>query len=61
MVACVPDTGPGGPLIRKLLLDRIEQGAIDDGGLLAGQDLTLVCDLADVEAVAQQIEQAVPG
>jgi hypothetical protein len=57
MVACVADTGLGGPLIGKLLLDRIEQGAIHYRRLLAGQDFTLVSDLADIEPVAQEIEQ----
>ena len=57
VVAGVPDPGPGGPLIRELLLDRIEQGALQDRRLLAGQDVALVSDLADIEAVAQQIEQ----
>jgi hypothetical protein len=33
-------------------LDRIEQGAIHNRSLLAGQDLTLVFNLADVEPVA---------
>jgi len=45
------------PLIRQLLLDRIEQGAVNDRWLLAGQDLTLISDLADIEPVAQEIEQ----
>src|SRR5882724_11423773 len=60
VVACVPDTAPGGPLIRKLLLDRIEQGALHDRWLLAGQDLALVFDLADIEPVAEQVEQRSP-
>ena len=60
MVACGPDAGPGGPLIRQLLLDRIEQGAVHNRWLLAGQDLTLVSDLADIEPVAQEIEQRSP-
>jgi hypothetical protein len=41
VVACGPDAGLGGPLIRQLLLDRIEQGALHDRRLLAGQDLAL--------------------
>src|SRR6516164_1405819 len=60
MVARVPDAGPGGPLIRKLLLDRIEEGAVQDWWLLARQDLTLISDLADIEPVAQEIEQCSP-
>ena len=47
-------------MIRKLLLDRIEEGAIHDWGLLARQDLTLVFDFADIESVAQEIEQRSP-
>ena len=60
MVACIPDAGPGGPLIRKLLLDRIEQGAVHERWLLAGKDLTLISDLADIEPIAQEIEQRSP-
>ena len=55
-----PDAGRVGPLIRQLLLDRIEQGAVNDRWLLAGQDLTLISDLADIEPVAQEIEQRSP-
>jgi hypothetical protein len=43
-------------LICKLLLDRIEQDAVHDRGLLAGEDLALVSDLADIEPIAQEIE-----
>ena len=60
MVACVADAGPGGPLIRKLLLDRIEQGAIHDWWLLARQDVALIPDLAEIKSVAQEIEQRSP-
>ncbi len=60
MVGCVPDAGPGGPLIRKLLLDRIEQSALHDRWLLARQDLALVSDLADIKPVAQEIKQRSP-
>jgi hypothetical protein len=44
MIACVADAGLGGPLIRKLLLNRIEQGALHDRWLLARQDVTFVCN-----------------
>jgi hypothetical protein len=57
VVACLAHTGPGGPLIGQLLLDCIEQGALYDRGSLAWQDLTLILDLADIELVAQEIEQ----
>src|SRR6267378_890526 len=46
-----------GPLIGELLLDGIKKLSIHDRWLLAGQDFTLVFDLADIEPVAQQIEQ----
>ena len=46
-----------GPLIGELLLNCIKKCAVHDRWLLAGQDLVLVFDLADIEAVAQQIEQ----
>jgi hypothetical protein len=47
-------------LIRQFLLDCIEQGAVHDRRLRAGQDVALVSDLADIEPVAQEIEQASP-
>src|SRR5260370_30339096 len=46
-----------GPLIGELLLNCIKKLPIHDRGLLAGQDFTFVFDLADIEPVAQQIEQ----
>src|SRR6266478_7717199 len=46
-----------GPLIGELLLNRIKKLPVHDGWLLTGQDLALVFDLADIEPVAQQIEQ----
>jgi hypothetical protein len=42
-------------LLCQLGLDRIEEIAIDDGGLLARQNLTLICYLADVESITEQI------
>ena len=57
MIARIPHRGPMGPLVGQLLLDRIEQGPVHDGRLRARQDLVFVFDLADIEAVAQQIEQ----
>ena len=42
-------------LFGQLGLDGIEQVPIDDGGLLAGQDLTLEGHLSNVEAVAKQM------
>src|SRR5258707_895095 len=46
-----------GPLIGEPLLNCIKKLPIHNRGLLAGQDFTLVFDLADIEPVAQQIEQ----
>src|SRR5665811_1890734 len=46
-----------GPLIGELLLNCIKKLPIHDRWLLAGQDLALVFDLANIEPVAQQIEQ----
>jgi hypothetical protein len=45
-----------GPLIAELLLNCIKKLPIHDRWLLAGQDFTLVFDLADIEPVTQQIE-----
>ena len=42
-------------LFGQLGLDGLEQVSIDDGGLLASQDLALEDHLADVEAVAEQM------
>jgi hypothetical protein len=44
------------PLIGELLLNSIKKLPIHDRWLLAGQDFTLVFDLANIELVAQQIE-----
>ena len=46
-----------GPLGEAFLADGLKQRAIHDRRLLAGQDLVLVFDLADIEVVAQQIVQ----
>src|ERR1700738_2824793 len=45
------------PLISELLLNCIKKLPVHDRWLLTGQDFTLVFDLADIEPVAQQIEQ----
>ena len=47
-------------MIRQLLLDRIEQGALHDRRLFAGQDVTFIADLADIERVAEEVEQRSP-
>ena len=41
-------------LLVKFGLNCLEQGPIEDGKLLAWEDLALVADLADIEAIAQQ-------
>src|SRR5258708_22134518 len=46
-----------GPLIGEFLLNCIKKLSVQDRGLLAGQDFTLIIDLADIEPVAQQIEK----
>ena len=46
-----------GPLIGELLLNCIKKLPFHDRWLLAGQDFTLVFDLANIEPVAQQTEQ----
>ena len=51
-----PGSGLMTPLVREHRLDAIEQVAIEDRGLLARIDLPLVVDLANVEAIAQQME-----
>jgi hypothetical protein len=45
------------PSVGELLLNCIKELPIHDRWLLAGQDFALVFDLADIELVAQQIEQ----
>jgi hypothetical protein len=60
VVTCVADAGLGGPLIRKLLLNRIEEGTVHDRRLLARQDVALISDLADIKPVAQEIGQRSP-
>ena len=45
------------PLVGELLLNCIKELPIHDHRLLAGEDFTLVFDLADIELVAQQIDQ----
>jgi len=47
--------GAVGPLGEGFLSDYIKQSAIHNRRLLAGEDLILVFDLADIEVVAQQV------
>jgi hypothetical protein len=44
-------------LFAQLGLDRIEQVTIDNGRLLAGQDLSLEDHLPDVETIAEQMSE----
>src|ERR1700745_578641 len=46
-----------GPLGEGFLADGLKQRAIHDRRLLAGQDLVLVFDLANIKVIAQQIVQ----
>ena len=38
-------------------LNGIEQDAVEQRRLRAGQDLTLECDFADIEAVPEHVEE----
>src|SRR6266849_5578932 len=42
-------------LVVELGLHRVEEITIEDGGLLAGEDLALEGDLAEVEPIAQKM------
>src|SRR5947209_16690884 len=48
-------------LVVELGLHRVKEITIEDGGLLAGEDLALEGDLADVEAIAQQMGERAAG
>ena len=48
-------------LVVELGLHRVEQITIEDGGLLAREDLALECDLADVEPIAQKMGEGTAG
>ena len=50
-----------GPLPVELGLNRIEQGPIENGRLLSGEDLAPVSDLADIEAIAQESGERIHG
>jgi hypothetical protein len=51
----LPAFGVIGPLLVKFSLNRLEQCAIEDGWLLAREDLALVSDLTDIEAIARSL------
>jgi hypothetical protein len=46
-----------GRLLSQLGLHSVEQVPVENGGLLAIEDLTLENDLTDIEAIAQQVRQ----
>jgi hypothetical protein len=48
-------------LVIELGLHRIEEITIEDGGLLAGEDLALEDDLADIEPIAQKMGERTAG
>ena len=48
-------------LVVELGLHRVKEITIEDGGLLAGEDLALECDLADVEPIAQEMGERAAG
>src|SRR6266849_4179122 len=48
-------------LLVELGLHRVKEITIEDGGLLAGEDLALEGDLADVEPVAQKMGERAAG
>src|SRR6266446_3468004 len=48
-------------LVVELGLHRVKEITIDDGGLLAGEDLALEGDLADVEPIAQKMGERAAG
>jgi hypothetical protein len=57
----LPGLGVIDSLPVKLSLNRLKQRAIEDGGLLAREDLALVSDLSYIEAVAQEGGERSPG
>src|SRR5438046_8991246 len=48
-------------LVVELGLHRVKEITIEDGGLLAGEDLALDGDLADVEPIAQKMGERTAG
>src|SRR5260370_21075388 len=48
-------------LVVELGLHRVKEVTIEDGGLLAGEDLALEGDLADVEPIAQKMGERAAG
>src|SRR5258708_35383487 len=48
-------------LVIELGLHRVKEITIEDGGLLAGKDLALESDLANVEPIAQKMGERTAG
>src|ERR1700716_3351600 len=48
-------------VVVELGLHGVKEVAIEDGGLLAGQDLALEDDLAEVEPIAQKMGERAAG
>src|SRR5437588_11938553 len=48
-------------LVVELDLHRVKEITIEDGGLLAGEDLALEHDLADIEPIAQEVGERAAG
>src|SRR5258708_8004340 len=48
-------------LLVELGLHRVKEITIEDGGLLAGEDLALEDDLADIEPIAQKMGERTAG
>jgi hypothetical protein len=48
-------------LVVELGLHRVKEITIEDGGLLAGEDLALESDLADVEPIAEKMGERAAG
>ena len=55
MIGFLPGQGLVGLMGRQLLLNGLEQGAVQDRRLLSRQDLTPVFDLADEKTVPEEV------
>src|SRR6516165_2157000 len=56
-----PRNRVGVALLVELGLHRVKEITIEDGGLLAGEDLALEDDLADIEPIAQEVGERTAG
>ena len=48
-------------MLREFLLDSLEQGLVQDRRLFSGQDLAPVLDLANEEAVPEEVGEGSPS